>query len=155
MRRRRAEQKPMPIDMKYKDELVGKFIVSMMRKGKRTVAERILYQAFDIIKEKTKKDPLEVFKQAVENVKPQLEVRSRRVGGAVYQIPYEVRPKRQLSLVFRWLIMYAKQRKGKPMAERLASELLDAYNNTGGAIKKKEDTHKMAEANKAFSHYRI
>jgi len=133
---------------------VAKFINNLMWKGKRSRAERIMYQAFDIIEEKTRDNPLKVFKRAVDNVKPSLEVRSRRVGGSTYQIPIEVRPSRKTALSFRWLISFARDRKERTMQERLAAELLDASNNTGAAIKKKDDTHRMAEANKAFAHYR-
>jgi len=133
---------------------VAKFINNLMWKGKRNRAERIMYQAFDIIEEKTRDNPLKVFKRAVDNVKPSLEVRSRRVGGSTYQIPIEVRPSRKTALSFRWLISFARDRKERTMQERLAAELLDASNNTGAAIKKKDDTHRMAEANKAFAHYR-
>ena len=133
---------------------MAKFINNLMWKGKRNRAERIMYQAFDIIEEKTRDNPLKVFKRAVDNVKPSLEVRSRRVGGSTYQIPIEVRPSRKTALSFRWLISFARDRKERTMQERLAAELLDASNNTGAAIKKKDDTHRMAEANKAFAHYR-
>ena len=133
---------------------MAKFINNLMWKGKRSRAERIMYQAFDIIEEKTRDSPLKVFKRAVDNVKPSLEVRSRRVGGSTYQIPIEVRPSRKTALSFRWLISFARDRKERTMQERLAAELLDASNNTGAAIKKKDDTHRMAEANKAFAHYR-
>ena len=133
---------------------MAKFINNLMWKGKRNRAERIMYQAFDIIEEKTRDNPLKVFKRAVDNVKPSLEVRSRRVGGSTYQIPIEVRPSRKTALSFRWLISFARDRKERTMQERLAAEFLDASNNTGAAIKKKDDTHRMAEANKAFAHYR-
>ena len=133
---------------------MAKFINNLLWKGKRSRAERIMYQAFDIIEEKTRDNPLKVFKRAVDNVKPSLEVRSRRVGGSTYQIPIEVRPSRKTALSFRWLISFARDRKERTMEERLAAELLDASNNTGAAIKKKDDTHRMAEANKAFAHYR-
>jgi small subunit ribosomal protein S7 len=142
------------LDPKYGDRQVAKFINNLMWKGKRSRAERIMYQAFDIIEEKTRDSPLKVFKRAVDNVKPSLEVRSRRVGGSTYQIPIEVRPSRKTALSFRWLISFARDRKERTMEERLAAELLDASNNTGAAIKKKDDTHRMAEANKAFAHYR-
>jgi small subunit ribosomal protein S7 len=155
MRRRKAERRPLMADMKYGDPVLGKFLNVLMRNGKKALAERIAYRALNIIGDKMRRNPLEVFRQAIENVKPELEVKPRRVGGATYQVPYEVRPERQLSLAFRWIVRSAIQKKGKPMYEKLANELMDAYNNTGMAIKKKEDTHKMAEANKAFSHYRI
>jgi len=141
-------------DPRYHDVLVSGLVNTLMRKGKKSVAEAISYQAFDLIKEKTKNDPLKVFQSAVENIKPIVEVKSRRVGGASYQVPVEVRSQRRISLALRWLTQYAKQRTGKSMQEKLAAELIDAANNTGGAVKKKEDTHRMAEANKAFAHYR-
>ena len=148
-----GDRKTIP-DPKYGDRQVAKFINNLMWKGKRNRAERIMYQAFDIIEEKTRDNPLKVFKRAVDNVKPSLEVRSRRVGGSTYQIPIEVRPSRKTALSFRWLISFARDRKERTMQERLAAELLDASNNTGAAIKKKDDTHRMADANKAFAHYR-
>lgn len=141
-------------DPKYKDKLVGKFICKLMWDGKKGAAERILYQAFDRLKDKKKDDPLKLFKQALENVKPILEVRSRRVGGANYQVPVEVRAERKLSLGIQWLIHYARERGEKSMEERLCAEILDALENRGGAIKKREDVHRMAEANRAFAHYR-
>lgn len=141
-------------DPKYKDRLVAKFVNSLMRKGKKSLAERIFYDSLEIMKGKAKDDPLKVFKQGVDNVKPILEVKPRRVGGATYQVPVEVRPDRRTSLAIRWIIQFAKARPEKTMHERLAAELLDAANNRGAAIKKKEDTHRMAEANKAFAHYR-
>lgn len=141
-------------DLKYNDKLISKFISIIMRKGKKTIAESICYGALDIIKEKTGNDPLKVFKSAIDNIKPLVEVKSRRVGGASYQVPVDIRPARRVALALRWLTQYAKQRSGKSMKERLAGELLDAMNNAGGAVKKKEDTHRMAEANKAFAHFR-
>jgi small subunit ribosomal protein S7 len=141
-------------DPRYNDRLVGKFINTLMTKGRKSVAESLCYHAFDLIKSKTSNEPLKVFKSAIDNIKPVLEVKSRRVGGASYQVPVEVRPERRMSLALRWLVLYAKQRSGRSMEEKLASEVLDASNNTGGAVKKREDTHKMAEANKAFAHYR-
>ena len=153
-RRKITGERKIVLDPKYGDRLVAKFINNLMWKGKRSRAERIMYQAFDIIEEKTRDNPLKVFKRAVDNVKPHLEVRSRRVGGSTYQIPIEVRPSRKTALSFRWLISLARDRKERTMQERLAAELLDASNNTGAAIKKKDDTHRMAEANKAFAHYR-
>ncbi|MEW5807577.1 MAG: 30S ribosomal protein S7 [Acidobacteriota bacterium] len=147
----RKELNPDPI---YQSTLVAKFLNAIMRKGKKATAENIFYGAMDIIQAKTKDDPLKTFKKALENVKPMLEVKSRRVGGANYQIPVEVNPDRKLSLSFRWLIQYSKERGEKTMREKLAGEILDASENRGGAIKKREDTHKMAEANKAFAHYR-
>ncbi|HLF86322.1 MAG: 30S ribosomal protein S7 [Nitrospirota bacterium] len=141
-------------DLKYNDKLVSRFINVIMRKGRKTTAESICYGALDIIKEKTGNDPLKVFKSAMDNIKPLVEVKSRRVGGASYQVPVDVRPARRVALALRWLSQFAKQRGGKSMKEKLAGELLDALNNTGGAVKKKEDTHRMAEANKAFAHFR-
>jgi small subunit ribosomal protein S7 len=141
-------------DEKYNSELVARFINRLMQQGKKSVAARIAYDAFDIMEERTHRNPLEVFQQAVENATPTLEVRARRVGGATYQIPIEVRPERRTSLAIRWLIQASKARKGRPMAERLADELMDAARNTGTTVKKREDTHKMAEANRAFAHYR-
>jgi small subunit ribosomal protein S7 len=134
---------------------VTKFINTIMKQGKRSTAERIVYQSFDIVKEKSGDDPLKVFKKAVDNVKPSLEVKSRRVGGSNYQVPIEVNPNRRLSLSIRWLVSYARSRgDGKTMQEKLAMEFMDAANLRGGAVKKREDTHRMAEANKAFAHYR-
>lgn len=142
-------------DPQYNDKLITKFVNTIMSDGKKSVAEGIIYGVFDRVKEKTKDDPLKIFKKAVDNVKPMLEVRSRRVGGATYQVPQEVRPQRKISLALRWLATYAKTRgTEKTMVEKLTSELIDAANNKGGAVKKKEDVHKMAEANKAFAHYR-
>ncbi len=141
-------------DPKYGDKLVAKFINTMMMQGKKSVAEGILYRSLAVIAAKTKGNALEVFKQAVENARPTLEVRSRRVGGATYQVPVEVRLQRRLTLGFRWLIQSARLRAEKSMEEKLAAELMDAANHRGGAIKKKEDTHRMAEANRAFAHYR-
>lgn len=141
-------------DPKYNNKLISKFVNTLMRKGEKGLAEAMCYGAFDIIKEKTKDDPLKVFKTAVDNVKPSVEVKSRRVGGASYQVPIDIRPSRRISLALRWIVGYAKQRAGKIMKEKLAAELMDAANKTGGAIKKREDTHRMAEANKAFAHYR-
>ncbi len=141
-------------DPVYNSQLVTRFINSVMKDGKKTVAERIFYGALKLMEERTGDDPLKLFKRAVENVKPHVEVKSRRVGGSTYQVPVEVRSERQLSLAIRWLIQYAAARHEKTMIERLAGELLDAANNRGGAIKKRDDTHRMAEANKAFAHYR-
>jgi len=141
-------------DPKYGSRLVAKFVNVIMRRGKRSLAERIIYRALDQIAERTKQDPLKVFKQAVDNVKPTLEVKSRRVGGSTYQVPVEVRPERRTSLSMRWIVTFARKRPEKTMQERLTSELLDAASNRGAAVKKKEDTHRMAEANKAFAHYR-
>jgi len=154
-RRREIPKRDIPADALYNSSLVTKFINTIMLKGKRSTAERILYQSFDIIKERSGDDPLKIFKKAVDNVKPALEVKSRRVGGSNYQVPIEVNPNRRLSLSIRWLVSYARSRgDGKTMQEKLANELLDAANLRGGAVKKREDTHRMAEANKAFAHYR-
>lgn len=154
MRRRRAEVRQIQPDPIYNDILVTRFINKVMWDGKKNVAERIFYKAMNIISEKTGKDALEVFKQAVQNASPLVEVRPRRVGGATYQVPLEVREPRKVALALRWIIGAARARKGKPMEERLAAELLDAYQGTGVAVKKRDDTHRMAEANKAFSHYK-
>jgi small subunit ribosomal protein S7 len=153
-RRRVAEKREMLPDPKYNSKVVSKFVTIIMESGKKSTAENICYGAFDIIKDKTGNDPLKVFKTALENVKPLLEVKPRRVGGATYQVPIEIRPQRRMALAFRWIINYSRGRGEKTMRERLAGELLDAFNNTGASIKKKEDTHKMADANKAFAHYR-
>jgi small subunit ribosomal protein S7 len=153
-RRRDVKKREVTPDPKYREVLVVKFINLLMRKGKRSLAEQIFYNALEILGEKTKDEPLKIFKQAMENVKPVLEVKSRRVGGATYQVPVEVRPDRRTSLAIRWIIQYAKERSEKSMQEQLAAEFLDAANNRGASIKKKEDTHRMAEANKAFAHYR-
>jgi len=141
-------------DPKYKSELIAKFINRIMQRGKKNLAQSILYEAFDIVHQKTKEDPLSLFQKAIENVKPVVEVRSRRVGGSTYQVPIEVRYARRATLSIRWILTHAKQRGEKGMAARLAGELIDASNGRGGAFKKKEDTHRMAEANKAFAHYR-
>jgi len=153
-RRREIKKKEVLPDPKYHDSLVAKFMNGLMRRGKKSVAERIFYGALNLIQEKTQVDPMKTFKQAMDNVKPLIEVRPRRVGGATYQVPVEVRPERKIALSIRWIIGYAKQRAEKTMEEKLSGELLDAANNRGAAIKKREDTHKMAEANKAFAHYR-
>lgn len=141
-------------DYLYNSEIISKLINKVLRKGKKSLAESIVYKSFDIIKEKTKKDPLEIFEKALKNVTPLVEVKPRRIGGATYQVPVEIRPERGESLSLRWLINFAKERAGKTMSEKLAAEILDAANNTGASVKKKEDTHKMAEANRAFAHYR-
>jgi len=154
MRRRRPVKREILPDPKYGSKLVTKFINCMMMEGKKGVSETILYRAMDIIKERTQKDPIEVFVQSLENVKPLVEVKSRRVGGATYQVPVEIRPERRQALGIRWLVLNSRNRSEKTMFQKLAGELLDAYNNTGTSIKKKEDTHKMAEANKAFAHYK-
>jgi len=138
----------------YRSVLVTKLINSIMLDGKKGVAQKVVYSAFDIVKEQTGKDPLEVFTAAMENIMPSLEVKARRVGGATYQVPMEVRPERQISLSIRWLINYARSRGEKGMTAKLSAELIDAYNGRGGAVKKREDTHRMADANKAFAHYR-
>jgi small subunit ribosomal protein S7 len=154
-RRRVIQKRELTSDPLYNSALVTRFINTVMKDGKRSVAEGILYHSFNIIREKTDDDPLKVFKKAVDNVKPSLEVKSRRVGGSNYQVPVEVNPNRRLSLSIRWLVGYARSRgDGKTMEEKLANELLDAANLRGGAVKKREDTHRMAEANKAFAHYR-
>ncbi len=140
-------------DPVYSNVIVSKFINQIMRKGKKTIARKIVYRAFDIIKEKTKKDPLEVFEKALQNASPLLEVKSKRVGGATYQVPREVRGDRRMTLAMRWIITAARSKKGRPMREKLAEELILASNNEGTAIKKKEDTHRMAEANRAFAHF--
>ena len=154
MRKRRAVKRDVLADPIYNSKLVTKLINNMMIDGKKGKAQTILYDAFDMIKEKTNKDPMEVLNQAMENVMPSLEVKSRRVGGANYQVPIEVKPERRQALGLRWIIQYARLRGGHSMAENLANELIDASNNTGAAVKKREDTHRMAEANKAFAHYR-
>lgn len=153
-RRREVPVREIIPDPKYKSKLVAKFISSIMRDGKKSVAERLLYDSFNIIEDKTGKPPLGVFEQAVENVKPLIEVKSRRVGGSTYQVPTEIRLARRTALAIRWLIDFSRKRPEKGMAQKLAVELLDAANNRGASVKKKEDTHKMAEANKAFAHFR-
>jgi small subunit ribosomal protein S7 len=154
-RRREIPKREVLPDPVYQSTLVTKFINTVMLAGKRSTAEAIMYGAFDIVKEKTGDDPLKIFKKAVDNVKPALEVKSRRVGGSNYQVPIEVNPNRRLSLSIRWLVGYARSRgDGKTMEEKLANEFMDAANLRGGAVKKREDTHRMAEANKAFAHYR-
>ncbi|HRZ25328.1 MAG TPA: 30S ribosomal protein S7 [Spirochaetota bacterium] len=154
MRRRRPVKREILPDPKFGSKLVTKFINCMMLEGKKGVAERAFYSAMNILGEKTGKDPIEVFVQALENAKPVVEVKSRRVGGATYQVPVEIRPERRQALGIRWLVNYSRSRPEKTMYQRLAGELMDAYNNSGTTIKKKEDTHKMAEANKAFAHYK-
>jgi small subunit ribosomal protein S7 len=141
-------------DPVYNSELVSRFVNNLMKRGKKSIAERIFYEAMEIMGEKSGKQPLEVFSRAMENVMPIVEVRARRVGGATYQVPVEVRQERRVSLAIRWILINSRKRSGNTMRERLASELLDAFNNAGASIKKREDTHKMAEANKAFAHYR-
>jgi len=148
------EQREVKPDPLYVNSLVQRFVNCVMQDGKRSTAQQIVYDAFEVIKQKTNDDPLKVFKKALDNVKPALEVKSRRVGGANYQVPVEVNRNRQTSLSIRWIIGYARARGEKSMVERLTGELLDASNNRGGAVKKRDDTHRMAEANKAFAHYR-
>jgi len=153
-RRHSAEKREVIPDAKFGDIIVAKFMNSVMYEGKKSVAEAIVYGAFDQIEKKSKSDPLSVFRSALENVAPAIEVRSRRVGGATYQVPVEVRPERRQALAIRWLINAARDRNDKTMVDRLSAELLDASNNRGNAVKKREDTHRMAEANRAFAHYR-
>jgi small subunit ribosomal protein S7 len=153
-RRHRAERREVNPDPKFNDLVVSKFMNSIMRQGKKSVAERIVYGALDKVQAKAKSNPIQLFHQALENVMPAVEVRSRRVGGATYQVPVEVRNERRQALAIRWLIAAARARNENTMEERLSGELLDAANNRGTAVKKREDTHKMAEANRAFSHYR-
>ena len=153
-RRREVPKRETLPDPKYGDRMVGRFINVIMLDGKKSTAERILYGAFEIIESKTRNDPLAMFRRALDNVRPRVEVKSRRVGGATYQVPVEVRPERATSLAMRWLADYARARGGKSTRERLADEIIDAANERGDAVKKREDTHRMAEANKAFSHYR-
>ena len=153
-RRREVPKRRINPDPKYKDKLVAKFMNTVMVDGKKAVAEGIVYGALDIVKARYKEDPLEVFKKAMDNVKPKLEVKSRRVGGATYQVPVEVRPERRVALAMRWLVQYSRDRGEKTMRERLAGELVDAAAMRGNSVKKRDDTHKMAEANKAFAHFR-
>jgi len=153
-RRREVKKRQIVPDPKYHDALIAKFINGIMRRGKKSLAESIFYGALDIVKEKTHSDPAKAFRQAMDNVKPLIEVRPRRVGGATYQVPVEVRTERKNALAIRWIITAARARNDKTMVDRLSAELLDASNNRGAAVKKREDTHRMAEANRAFSHYR-
>ena len=153
-RRREVPKRKVLPDPLYNDQLVTKFMNCVMLDGKKAIAEKIVYGAFDIIHERTREEPLKVFHKALENVKPAVEVKSRRVGGSTYQVPIEVRAERQTALAIRWLIDFSRNRPGKRMSEKLANELIEASHARGGAIKKKEDTHRMAEANKAFAHYR-
>jgi small subunit ribosomal protein S7 len=153
-RRREVEKRRILPDPKFNDRLVAKFMNAVMQDGKKSTGERIVYGAMEIVQAKSNDDPLKLFKKALDNVKPVLEVKSRRVGGATYQVPVEVRQERRVALAMRWLIEYAKDRGEKTMDQKLAAELMDAANNRGNAVKKREDTHKMAEANKAFAHYR-
>jgi small subunit ribosomal protein S7 len=148
-----SKRKILP-DPKFHDKLIAKFINKVMLQGKKSLAERIVYGSLGVVQQKSNDDPMKVFKQALENIKPVVEVRSRRVGGATYQVPMEVRPERRVSLGLRWLVDYARDRSEHTMADRLAAEILDAFQNRGAAVKKRDDVHKMAEANKAFAHYR-
>ena len=154
MRKRRAVKRDVLPDPIYNSKVITKLVNSIMLDGKKGVAQTILYKAFDLIKEKTENDPMQVFEKAMENITPALEVKSRRVGGANYQVPIEVNPARGQALAIRWLTKYSRERGGKGMAENLANEIIDASNGTGATVKKREDTHRMAEANKAFAHYR-
>lgn len=154
-RRYKPERREIPADVRYNSVQVQSFINRVMRNGKKSLATRLVYQAFDLVQERTKRNPLEVFEQAIKNVGPVMEVRPRRVGGATYQVPVEVPPHRRFALASRWILQAAKARSGKTFSEKLAAELIDAANNTGAAIRKREETHKMAEANRAFSHYRV
>lgn len=154
MRRNRAERRPVTPDPRYNSQVVSKFMNNLMERGKKSLAARIIYDAFDIIEERTKRPPLEVFEEALKNATPLVEVKPRRVGGATYQIPVEIGPARRQALAMRWLIDSARKRSGRDMAIRLANELLDASRNEGTTIKKREDTHRMAEANQAFAHFR-
>ena len=155
MRRRKAEKREIIPDMKYDSKLIARLINTIMTRGKKSTAQSIVYGALDLIQEKKPEmQAIDVFTQALDNVKPKLEVKSRRVGGATYQVPIEVEPERQVALAMRWITTYSRGRKGKSMVESLAGELLDAFENTGASVKKKEDTFKMAQANKAFAHYR-
>lgn len=154
MRKRQAIKREVLADPIYNSKMVTKLINRIMIGGKKGTAQNILYDAFDIVKEKTGNDPMETFNKAYENIKPQLEIKSRRIGGGNYQVPVEVKEDRGQALALRWLVQYAKNRSGKGMAENLANEIIDAANGVGGAVKKREDTHKMAEANKAYAHYR-
>ncbi len=153
-RRREVEKRKILPDPKFQDRIVAKFVNNLMRKGQKSTGERIIYGAFDQVEQRLKDDPLKIFKKALDNVKPVVEVKSRRVGGATYQVPVEVRQDRRVALAMRWLIDYSKGRGEKTMVEKLAGEIMDAASNRGNAVKKREDTHKMAEANKAFAHYR-
>jgi small subunit ribosomal protein S7 len=154
-RRREIAKREVIPDPKYNNKLVARFINCLLRKGKKSIAESMFYGAFDIIEKRTKEQPVEVFEKAVSNVKPMIEVKSRRVGGSTYQVPTEVMPERRVALAIRWLILHAKERAEKTMKEKLAAELIDAANNRGASVKKRESVHKMAEANKAFAHYRF
>ena len=153
-RRRRVDKRDIKPDPVFNNMVIAKFINNIMRKGKKSTAENIIYDAFSIMEQKIKKPPLEIYTQAIKNVTPLIEVKPRRVGGATYQVPIEVKGDRGLALAMRWLINNSKKRPGRSMTDKLSAELMDAYNNVGASVKKKEDTHKMAEANKAFAHYR-
>lgn len=153
-RRREVPKRRITPDPKFKDKLVAKFTNSLMEDGKKAVAENIIYGAFDVIQTRFKEDPVETFRKALDNVKPKIEVKSRRVGGATYQVPVEVRPERRVALAMRWLVQYSRSRGEKTMRERLAAEFMDASQGRGNSVKKRDDTHKMAEANRAFAHYR-
>jgi len=153
-RRRRPERRELVPDPKYNSEMVAALINRVMERGKKSAAERIVYTALEMVKERLSENPLEVLMRAIDNIKPRLEVKSRRVGGATYQVPIEVSPERQLSLALRWIGQFSRGRRGMPMSRALALELMDAYKNQGSAVKKRDDTHKMAQANKAFAHYR-
>jgi len=154
-RRYRPEKRDVEPDLKYNNVYVSMFVNRLMRDGKKSVAQRVLYDSFDLIETRTKRQPLEVFEQALDNVKPQIEVKPRRVGGSTYQVPVPVDSERQMSLAMRWLLTAARSRSGRSMAEKLAGELIDAASNQGTAVKKRDDTHRMAEANRAFSHFRF
>jgi small subunit ribosomal protein S7 len=153
-RRRDVPKRKVTPDPKYSDRVVGRFTNVIMEDGKKSIAENIVYRSFDVIEKKTRNDPLAMFRRALDNIRPKVEVKSRRVGGATYQVPIEVRPERANSLAMRWLSSYARKRSGRSMHEKLADEIIDAANERGESVKKREDTHRMAEANKAFSHYR-
>ena len=153
-RRREVPERPIQPDSKYDNKLLAKFINCMMKDGKKSTAEGVIYQAFDVIEERAKQPPVKVFEKALDNVRPMVEVKSRRVGGSTYQVPTEIRPSRRTALAIRWIISLSRKRSEKGMAAKLAGELLDAANGRGASFKKKEDTHRMAEANKAFAHYR-
>jgi small subunit ribosomal protein S7 len=153
-RRSKAREREILPDPKYNSTLISRFINKMMLDGKKSKAESIIRNAFSIIEEKTKKDPKEVFEKAIENVKPQIEVRSKRVGGSTYQVPMDVPPKKQVSLAMKWIITFSRGRHEKSMAQKLSAELIDAFNKTGSSVKKKEDTHRMADANRAFAHFK-
>ena len=153
-RRRVIQKRPVIPDPKFKDRAVTRFVNIVMKDGKKSTAEQILYGAFDVIERKTRNDPLAMFRRALDNARPRIEVKSRRVGGATYQVPIEVRPERANSLAMRWLVQYARSRDGKSMEDKLANEIIDAANERGESVKKRDETHRMAEANKAFAHYR-